>query len=229
MKDPILITGISRSGTSMIGGIINLCGAFGGIMAPPFKDVQKGMFENITIHNTIVKPYLRSIKVDPMGQYPLPDVNKLHIPIDWRKRVEDVIKKEGYTGGEWMYKGSKICLLHPVWHYAFPNAKWIIVRRNDDDIVNSCLHTGFMCAFDSPENVAAVGAKDARDAWYWWVRQHNRRFVEMIESGVNCKQVHPERMLKGDYSQINEMLEWLGLKWNSEIPTFIEPKLHKKH
>ena len=35
MKDPILITGCARSGTSMIAGVINICGAFGGDMAGP--------------------------------------------------------------------------------------------------------------------------------------------------------------------------------------------------
>ena len=47
----------------------------------------------------------------------------------------------------------------------------------------------------------------------------------MIEKGLNCKQIHPERMVYGDYSQMQEMIEWLGLKWNSAILDFIEPKI----
>lgn len=227
MKDPILITGISRSGTSLIAGIINICGAYSGNVAPPFKEITKSMFENIQIHNSVVSPYFKSIGADPMGQYPLPDVNTLQIPVNWRTRVQEIIKQEGYQGGEWMYKGTLMSLIHPIWHYAFPDAKWVIVRRRDEDIVNSCLHTGFMKAFNTPESWAAIGVTNKRDAWYWWIRQHNKRFVEMIEAGMNCKQVHPERMLRGDYSQINEMLEWLGLEWNSEIPLFIEQKFHK--
>ena len=82
-----------------------------------------------------------------------------------------------------------------------------------------------MSAFNDPVNLKLVGATDKKDAWYWWVRQHNRRFAEMVEAGLNCKQIHPERMVYGDYSQIQEMLDWLGLKWNSEIINFIEPKL----
>lgn len=224
---PILITGASRSGTSMIGGIINLCGAFGGVMSPPNKDVRKGMFENIQILNNIVKPYLSDIGADPFGQYPLPDVNSLRIPVSFADNVLKVVRGEGYTNGAWMYKGTAMSLMYPVWHYAFPNAKWVIVRRKDDDIVESCLHTAFMNRFDNEDNIKAVGAKDTKDAWYWWVRQHNRRFSEMVEQGLNCKQIHPERMVYGDYSQIYEMLDWLGLKWNSEIVDFIEPKIWK--
>jgi hypothetical protein len=45
-KSPIIITGCARSGTSMIAGIINLCGAWKGVTSGPNKYNAKGMFEN---------------------------------------------------------------------------------------------------------------------------------------------------------------------------------------
>lgn len=227
MKEPILITGCARSGTSMVAGIINMCGAFGGTMSGPNRYNEKGMFENHKIRQDLVKPYFRKIGVDPLGQYPLPNVNEMDIPVNWRERVQNVFLEQGYKDGPWFYKGAKMCLHWPVWTYAFPNAKWIIVRRRSGDIVNSCLKTGFMRAFRHQVNQHAVGANDEREGWLWWVNQHLDRFREMIDAGANCKVVWPERMIDGDYSQINEMLEWLGLEWNSEIPNFIEPKLWK--
>jgi hypothetical protein len=222
MKEPIFITGASRSGSSMIAGILNLCGVFGGT-----GNIERGMFENSHIRKNIVDPYFNKIGADINGQYPLPDIQQLNIPVDWREKVLKSIKKDGAANTQWFYKSPKLCLIWPVWAYAFPNAKWIIVRRRDEDIVHSCLNTMYMNVFDSVENQKAVNAKDKSDAWYWWVRQHNRRFVEMIEAGLNCKQVHPERMVNGDYSQIYEMLDWLGLKWDSKIPEYIEPKFFK--
>lgn len=227
MKPPILITGCARSGTSMVAGAIHLCGAFGGDMAGPNKHNAKGMFENYKIRNEIVKPYFRSINADPLGQYPLPDIESLKIPVNWRLMIEQIMQKQGYKNGAWFYKGAKICLFWPVWDYAFPNAKWIIVRRRTADIVNSCLKTGFMRAFNSKANQTAVGAKNEHEGWLWWVRQHEQRFVEMIQAGLNCKIVWPERMVNGDYSQLYETLEWLGLEWNSEVLNFIDPKLWK--
>jgi len=225
MNAPILITGCARSGTSLVAGIINMRGAFGGKMSGPNHNNAKGMFENSRIRNTMVKPYFRTLGVDPMGQFPLPDINTMLIPVDWSKRVEAIMKEEGYEGGPWMYKGAKLCLHWPVWHYAFPNAKWIIVRRKTSDIINSCIRTGFMSAFNHRNNQAAVGVKGEWDGWLWWVHQHEDRFREMINEGLNCKVIWPERMVDGDYSQIKEMLEWLGLEWGSEITEFIEPKL----
>jgi len=227
MKEPILITGCARSGTSMIAGIINMCGAFGGRMSGPNNNNAKGMFENSEIRNEIVKPYFDSIGVDRLGQYPLPDIDTLPIPREWRKKVEDAMSKQGWTGEQWMYKGAKMCLHWPVWNYAFPNAKWIIVRRKTPDIINSCIRTGFMRAFKFEKNRKAVNVNDEYDGWLWWVKQHEQRFYEMIAGGLNTMQVWPERMVYGDYTQIQQMLEWLGLDWNSEIPNFIEPKLWK--
>lgn len=227
MREPILITGCARSGTSMVAGVINICGAFGGNMSGPNGNNKRGMFENARIRNQVVKPYLRQINADKLGQYPLPDPNNLWIPTDWRHKVEEVMEVEGYKGGPWMYKGAKMCQFWPVWHYAFPDAKWIIVRRRTGDIISSCLKTNFMRAFSNPEIQRAVGAKDEREGWLWWVHQHEERFREMINEGVNVKMVWPERMVDGNYQQMYETIDWLGLDWNTDALNFIDPLLWK--
>ena len=227
MNAPILITGCARSGTSMVAGVINLCGAFGGNMSGPNKNNKKGMFENSVIRERVMKPYLLEMKADKMGQFPLPNIQKLKIPLDWKNSIENVFHEQGYQEGPWMYKGAKMTITWPVWHYAFPNAKWIVVRRRTGDIINSCLKTSFMRAFANPVNRKRVGVETERDGWLWWVRQHEQRFVEMIQEGLNVKVVWPERMVTGDYQQMYEAIEWLGLEWSSEIYNFIDPKLWK--
>lgn len=227
MPSPILITGCARSGTSMVAGAIHLCGAFGGVMVGPNRNNEKGMFENYRIREQVTKPYLRAMGADPLGQWPLPDPDRLVIPTDWRRQVEQVFREEGYKCGPWMYKGAKMVLFWPVWHYAFPSARWVIVRRRSGDIADSCLHTGFMRAFRDRRIQQAVGAATERDGWLWWVRHHIRRFVSMIEEGLNCFQIWPERMVEGDYGQLYQLMEWLGLEWNSSVLEFVDPKLWK--
>jgi hypothetical protein len=227
LPDPIIITGCARSGTSMVAGAIALCGAFGGVTVGSNKYNAKGMYENARIRESITKPYLRNLGVDPLGQYPLPDITSLPIPSDWRAMVEQVIRDEGYPGGPWYYKGAKCTLFWPVWNYAFPNAKWIIVRRRSGDIANSCINTGFMRAFRDRKFQRIVGVTTERDGWLWWVNQHLDRFREMMDHGLNIKIVWPERMVDGDYSQLMEMIEWLGLKWDSKVLEFVDPKLWK--
>ena len=227
MQNPILITGCARSGTSMVAGAINICGAFGGYMSGPNKNNAKGMFENSRIRNALTKPYLRDIKVDSLGQYPLPDIRLIPILPDWKYHVEKVMKDQGYSGGPWFYKGAKMCLVWPLWNYAFPDAKWIVVRRRTPDIVNSCLKTSFMRAFQYEDVRKAIGVETEKEGWLWWVHQHEERFIEMIQAGLNVKVVWPERMVQGDYSQMMETMDWLGLPWKSEVLSFIDPKLWK--
>ena len=217
--NPILITGCQRSGTSIVAGAIRLCGAFGGIMG--------GMFENSGVKNGIVERFLQQIGVDPAGQYPLPDVEKLLIPHDWKRQIRLSMEKDGYKDGPWFYKDARSCLIWPVWNYAFPNAKWIIVRRRSGDIVSSCEKTGFMKAFKNEIAQKAIGVDNASEGWLWWLHQYEKRFVEMITEGLDCKVVWPHRMVYGDYQQMMETIEWLGLKWNSKVLTFIDPKLWK--
>lgn len=227
MRPPILITGCARSGTSMVAGAINLCGAFGGDMSGPNLNNKKGMFENYKIRQELAKPFLRSIGADPLGQYPLPELNGLCIPTDWKRKIEEIMQAQGYKEGPWFYKGAKSCLYWPVWSFAFPDARWVIVRRKSSDIVKSCLKTSFMRAFSNQGIQKRIGVSSEADGWLWWVRKHEERFVEMIQAGLNCKVIWPDRMVKGNYEQLYETLEWLGLPWNSEVLNFIDPKLWK--
>lgn len=218
MKDPILVTGAARSGTSMVAGIIHICGAFGGDLIGGNNNNPKGMFENKVIRDRIIKPYLKDdLGVGPLGQYPLPNTKGLFIPPNLRRRIEGVMHSQDWDGeSSWFYKGAKMCLIWPAWHYAFPNAKWVVVRRRDEDIISSCLNTGFMRAYDS------------RAGWQGWVDHHKECFKEMHEAGLDVKEVWPEQMVYGDYSRIHEIIQWLGLDWQDEqIKQFIEPKLYK--
>ena len=224
---PILITGAARSGSSMVAGVLRKCGAFSGRISGTSGENGRGNFENDSIYGELVVPYLKELDVDIFGQYPLPNTKKLPIPADWNKKVMYYLHSEGYVShkGPWMYKSSKICLLWPIWHYAFPNAKWLIVRRRTGDIINSCLETEYMKAFKTSNARESVHVENEVEGWKWWVHQHERRFVDMITEGINCQIVWPERMVYGDYTQMYQVIEWLGLEWKTEAFNFIDPKL----
>ena len=224
IKPPILITGCARSGTSMTAGVVNICGAWGGECSGPTRYNKRGMFENAGIRNNLIKPLLRAMGVDPMGQYPLPDPN--HITIQngnaeqWRNSILRHMRREGLKDDQpWFYKGAKLCLIWPLWHRAFPDAKWIIIRRADEGIINSCLKTSFMHAFDNAEG------------WQWWVNQHKLRFREMYESHLNMVVTYPAKMIAGDFSEMESVIDWLGLTWDErQVKEFISPDLwhHKE-
>ena len=109
LLNPIFITGCARSGTSLVAGIIEKRGAFGGKTAPGNYNNEKGFFENTTIKNDVLKPYLRSLKADPMGQKPLPDMSKVHHVTkkeaeQLREKVISIVIHQGFdVSGDWYY------------------------------------------------------------------------------------------------------------------------------
>ena len=216
---PILITGAARSGTSMTAGVFHACGAWGGELAGPTRYNKRGMFENAEIRSTIIKPMLKRMNCDPMGQHPLPDLTEIEFTRDdaakLRENVIGILRKHGLDNQQWFYKGAKMCLIWPVWNLAFPDAKWIIVRRKPGDIVNSCIRTSFMRAF----------GKDPK-GWKWWVGEHLQRFQEMKTAGLQIYNVWPQKMIFGDFNEIKEAIKWAGLNWNDKaVMKFIEPAL----
>ena len=217
MSQPILITGVERSGSTFIARILDLCGVF--------KGATTSMLENIEMKN-LCDEYL--LDVNTRYKTFIPDTNNLSIPVDWKSRVESILYGcECYKDGTWMFKYSGLTQMWPVWNYAYPDAKWIIVRRRTGDIVQSCMKTAYMTLFKDENNIQRVGALTQEEGWKWWVHEYEKRFVEMIEAGVNCKIIWPERMVVGNYQQVYETVEWLGLKWNDKIMKTMDPLLNK--
>ena len=219
-NSPIFVTGVERSGSSLVTRVLEIAGAYVGPTTV--------MKENLNIKK-VVDDYYDKQGLCPFGQYPLPNVDELSIPNNWRTKVEVGLMSEGLDveNQKWMYKTNRLCQIWPVWNHAFPNAKWIVVRRRTGDIVESCLKTGFMRAFKGLDARRKINVETEEDGWKWWVRWHEKRFVEIIEAGLNCKIIWPERMIQGDYSQMYETLEWVGLPWKDEIINKIDPVLWK--
>jgi len=226
---PILITGAARSGTSMIAGLIHHHGVFGGSVKTknirgdinnPKPESAGAMYENLFIRNNIVKKTLREMNLDPKCQNPLPDPEDFKLfsensIISFRSLLYRVLREQGYKNDMlWYYKGAKCCLMWPWWHRAFPAAKWIIVRRRTEDIVNSCLHTHFMNGYKTAEG------------WEGWVDTHIERFLEMGGAGLDIQYIWPHKIIGNDFSEIKKIVTSFGLKWDEELARdFIEPAL----
>ena len=205
--NPILITGVERSGSTLIAKILYLCGVNSGQC--------NGMFEN-----ELITEYNREF----LQVYPLsfPESKELSIPADWSSRIDKVGLKN-----PWMVKSATLARMWSVWDYAYPDAKWLIVRRRTGDVIQSCLKTGYMKTFKDLKNLSSLGFTYEEEGWLWWVHQYEAKFVEMIQAGLNCRIIWPERMVTGNYQQIFETIDWLGLKWNNKIPEIIDPLLNK--
>jgi len=161
----------------MMGKALCDAGFFSGKTVKPDKDNPHGFFENAGIRREVVKAALQAAGADPLGVNRLPQV---YVPVfDLRERVESLLKGEGWRGEPWFYKETKLALMWPAWVAAFPDARWVIVWRDRDEIVDSCLRTGFM-------------RQHSDDPRFWreWVDDYRARLNE-LRAHAGTITIHP--------------------------------------
>ena len=204
-KQLILVTGVERSGSTLISRVLQMCEANAGHTNKMRENVSLRALSSSTVNGCRIGCFM-----------PIAEVVK-DIP-DWNKQVERCLKNQNLPESmPFMYKDSQITQLWELWDATYPKAKWIIVRRRTGDILNSLQETAYMTKFKKAKNIKQVGAANEKEAWLWWVHQYEERFRDMIAAGLNHRIVWPERMRDGDFEQMKEVVEWCGLKWNEEV------------
>ncbi len=213
---PIFVLGIPRSGTSMITGALHLCGAWIGETVPGGPSNPEGFFENVALRERVLKPMLERQGADPLGVRSLPDLDRLMPLPDFKNDVLRHLMREGYPGDErvWLYKDCKLALLWPLWREAFPDARWVIVRRPLEDIVRSCLRTRFMSQHSLDP-----------DFWRSWISEYERRLEALKSSGVWWREVESQAAVLSSLDPIRSLVDDLDLKWNEQaVRAFIKPQ-----
>jgi len=206
---PLLVTGVPRSGTSLISGCLNLSGAWVGRTVGPNQDNPKGFFENIQMREKIVKAYLHSYGYDKLGQNPLPPIQEFLGPQDYhhgpfiKKKIDEILSEEGYQGGQWLFKDAKLALIWSVWSAAFPKTKWVLMRRKRERIAESCQKTGFMRSFKS------------KAEWLLWVIEYEKRF-EALKRNCLVYELWFEDIVEGKFDTLEALIKGCQLEWNEE-------------
>ncbi len=198
----IFVTGAPRSGTSLTAGLLHAAGAWVGEHPGPGPSNPRGFFENTAIRQTVLKPMLESVGGDRLGVRRLPD--RMPDADGLRGRVEGIVANQG--GREpWLYKDAKLALVWRTWAEAFPEARWVVVRRNADDIVASCRRTHFM---------AQHGL--TRRAWRALIERYAAHLDELARDGPGAEIFRPETVVRGDDTMLYDLVRRLGLRWDEE-------------
>lgn len=212
MLDPIIVTGVPRSRTSMSTGVLNLCGLQLGVVSGANSNNKKGQFENREIIDFVEKSYLKKMGYDPMGQFPLPDPKKLPIDKSRRDVVVSIMKKQKVDMNKiWGFKDSKSILSFYSWLKAFPNSTWIIINRKKEDIAKSCEVTPFM---------------HKRKDWLGFVDDYRQRFELLKKIHNKVYEIDTDEVVAFDFTTIKYVVKELGLVWDeSAVTDFVDPSL----
>jgi hypothetical protein len=213
-QTPVLVTGLPRSGTSMVMGLLGLCGLWLGRTVPGGRENIRGFFENIILRERLQKRLLHQSGFDPIGVRRLP-------PAVWRPSVRNfrdvvaaALDAQQYDGSRaWGFKDAKLTLTWRVWHEHFPHARWIVVRRPSDDVVASCLRTRFMKHHSSDPTF-----------WVRFVEAYLERLEALVRTVAWSRSVNSVDIISGRHDPLRQIVTDIGLTWNTEaVRAFVEP------
>lgn len=131
----IFVAGVPRTGTSLTCQVLNACGLdFGS-----HKSIRKGhpvnrrgFWEHDRVKREVMIPLLTELGADYRMIHPMPDRRvRYDKPLRIRRRIDAAL------GGARVYKDSRVVLLWPILHQAYPSARWIVTRRDEDETARS--------------------------------------------------------------------------------------------
>jgi hypothetical protein len=215
MKDPILIVGAARSGTSLVAGIINKCGAWYDCKSSvePNKFNPKGYFESsmlfadfrgAMIFNERPEEKKGSLSDKNFNAEKNELKNRYRIPGDrpWFIKMPEIVACKGQV--DW-----------PLWDKYFPEAKWVIVRRNLTDIFSS-----------HAEKYGHI-----REGTEQVLSEMDNLRTHLELTGRKYVDIWPFRSMAEGPGNFKNMIETLELEWHEEaVEEFIDPNLqHHNH
>lgn len=128
--------------------------------------------------------------------------------------IQKIIEEDGHRDDmPWLYKDAKLTILWPIYKKAFPDATWIIVKRDEDGFINLCLHTHFMKQHS--EN---------RDFWKKFAHEYQIRIEALKDSGARTLEISSPNIIGGNLESLKELVTKIGLDYREkELKEFICP------
>jgi len=212
---PIFITGLPRSGTSMVTGLLGASGLWLGATVPGGHENPRGFFENVLLREQVQKEILRRCNFDPLGVRRLPPRDWLPNIRNFRLVVTAALAAQQYDGGSpWGFKDPKTLLTWRIWNHHFPRARWIIVRRPSEEVIASCLRTSFM-------------KRQSSDPLFWrdLVDAYLSRLDDLQQAVAWCRSIQASDIIDQRYEDLERLMIELDLAWRPDaVRAFVAPE-----
>ena len=250
-QSPIIITGMHRSGTSLLSRIIE----YNGIFLGSYKDINN---ESIYFQN--INKWLMSINSsswDNPSSF-LDSINSDNFKINTKKLgliinsksnfkyfglKNIIINKNFFTYNKmWGWKDPRNIFTLPFWLELFPDSKVIIVSRHPFDVVNSLLkreknnikddknniskyYPYFLITFfrlSNFSNRSSLLIKDFDDGINLYIKYFDESKRLLDKYKKNIKIVRYEDLITNKVESINEVLQFLNIKSINKNNKFLE-------
>jgi hypothetical protein len=238
MKNKILIIlGMHRSGTSLLSNWLYECGLnLGENFRSSSQFNQKGYYEDIEFLN-LHKKILSENNIHPSGYEELKNIT---LTQNQKKTIEQLVTKKN-KNFQWGWKDPRTCLLIDYYKNIIPNAYFIVIFRNYENVVASLIKRDVLFEKHYGRNIFKkiliknINYKKNRkyiekfsQVWVYY----NKRILKSL-SGLNDNVIYLSYydVLKKDKEIIKKLISW-GFNLNFvPFDSVFEKKLisNKKH
>lgn len=229
MGTPLIITGMHRSGTSLLANLLQEAGvAIGQELeaASPFN--AKGHFEDVEFME-LHRDALGGVDADGEGELLYTATAEQALPWtaehDERARALVVARRDDAI---WGFKDPRTTLFLDQWAALLPNARFVFIYRSPEFVVNSLRRRRDPHLFTSRSGGGDVFLwRRAADMW----ASYNRRLLRFLpEHAQQCVLLRAES-LADDFSHL---LQFLGSEWQLPVQPVdaaevLDPKLMRSH
>jgi hypothetical protein len=139
MTTTLAVTGMHRSGTSMVAHYLQVCGVdIGEDLQPGDVGNPRGYYEDVDILG-FHQDLLAHLKV---GTFPTSEVEIAgQVPAEFRRRVQDIVRQKA-SSPIWGWKDCRTSLFLPFWREMIPEVKFLFLFRHPVSVVDSLLRRG---------------------------------------------------------------------------------------
>jgi hypothetical protein len=196
---PVMVMGMHNSGTTVLARVLHRNGVF---MAN-----NSGQCESHFFTRFINDRLLMGGGETAWAQLPILDVDTIRQRQPLAERlIRDYWRMDyiqwGYDGqSAWGFKDPRLCVLLPAYTDLFPQAKWVLIRRNIDDIAASLAHR------EKP----GVGVVPDRDFWRALAQAHLDRAIEYGARHAHFHALEYEELCREPWRTLTRLYEFLDL------------------
>jgi len=226
MTPPVIITGMHRSGTSLLASMLQRSGLhLGDRLLRPGPSNRRGYFEDLDFlefHDDVLASLGTTfyLEVEPQG-----DIAPHH-----RERAEKLIAARAAQPA-WGWKDPRTVFFLDLWHEIVPDARFIFVYRRPAEVVDSLRRRRdiqFQRRYPGAARLERIGVPRfrARLALRLW-RLYNDRITSFVDRHADrCRVLRVDALARTVTPLVEELcVEGIPLRQDVDFAAIVEPGL----
>ena len=209
----LLITGMHRSGTSFVAGLLQSAGLdIGKNLLEANYSNPKGFFENtdfLDFHRSV----LSSLGIEPKG-WIVPD--EIIVPDEYVSKAKQLIKDNASAVKPWGWKEPRTTIFLNFWSNLLPNAKFLFIYRSPWEVIDSLYRRGDRPFYDVPEFALEI-----------WTAYNQKILDFRLQYPEKCLLVNLNSLTKNSHTLIKTIQEKFSIVLDSPDLALYEPSLLK--